>query len=232
MAEPTATSRVLETPELLEMIVSSLPPLEILVNQRVSPMWHGVISNSPPIQRALFLRPDWSLEAKSFNAWRPVNKPGERPKNNRMLRRVLDGRYPTVTLKITNDDEPEREGMESPDDSFDLHVPRKSKSDYGHWSWDVNITYPGDMSPSEDPAVLYENASWRKMFICQPPCTSLHIVRRNQRSTRAAIECDTGIKMDLFIKKASEATELWKTWTSSDRDLHFEGAIKCSSIEE
>ncbi|KAL1296665.1 hypothetical protein AAFC00_000146 [Neodothiora populina] len=231
MASSSAAQLVLDTPELLENIVSFLPPLELLVAQRVSQIWRGVITNSPTIQRLLFMRPDWSLETKSYNARRPINKPGERPRNNLMLRRILDGRYPTVTLKITSDAEQDS-GASTRDDESSIDVPRKDKPSSGHWSWDVNITCPADRLPSIDPAVLYEHASWRKMYMCQPPCTSLHLVRRWQRSTKAAITCDTGIKMNLFMQKASQANEAWKTWTSSDMDYHYEGAIQCSSIQE
>lgn len=150
-----------------------------------------------------------------------------------MLRRVLDGRYPTVTLKISNKDEEEDTGVSAPEGTFGIDVTRKSKPESGHWSWDVNITYPADMLPTTSPAILYENASWRKMYICQPPVTSLHLIRRWQRSSTPAMECETGITMDFFMEKASKAKEAWgQLFIGGDRDWHFEGAIKCSSIEE
>lgn len=235
MAESSAAQRVLETPELLEMIVSSLPPMEILVLQRVSQIWHGVIVNSPPIQRLLFMRPQWELEGKSFSAWRPVNRPGDRPRNNRMLRRILDGRYPTVTLQITNDDEEPEHRVEVQNDTLGVTVPGRSRPDNGHWSWNINITYPADQLPSENPAVLYEKASWRKMYICQPPCKSLYLVRNSkwQKSAHPAIECETGITMQDFMDKVSKAKEAWNNlYIGSDRDWHLEGGIKCSSIQE
>lgn len=234
MTVPDAAQRVLETPELLEMIISDLPTLEILVLQRVSPVWHGVISNSPAIQKLLFLRSDWNLEGKSFNAYRAINRPGERPRNNRMLRRVLDGRYPTVTMKISNDDPEEQEsGVRVPEDTAGIDAPRRSKPDVGVWSWDVNITFPADRLPASNSAIMYEGASWRKMYICQPPCTALHLVRRWQRSSSAAMTCDTGITMDFFMDKASSVKDAWHhLFIGGDRDWHFEGPIKCSSIEE
>lgn len=229
LSEPTAAQRVLETPELLEMVVSSMPPLQILLVQRVSTAWHDVISSSPTIQRLLFLKPNWNLEAKSFNARRPVNRPGDRPNNNRMLRRVLDGMYPTVTLKITNDAEDDVVGVSDPEDSFGVTAPRKDTPSSGHWSWDVNITYPANNLPTTNPAILYEKASWRNMYICQPPCTALHLVRRWQTSSQPAMACDTGITMDFFIENAAKARDAWR---ASDRDWHYSGPVKCSSIQE
>ncbi|GAB7354501.1 hypothetical protein MBLNU459_g4970t1 [Dothideomycetes sp. NU459] len=252
-----AAALVLDTPELLEMILSNLPPLQLLVLQRVSSVWHSLISTSPPIQRALFMRPDWTLEAKPFNAWQPGNRPGERPRNNRMLRRVLDGMYPTVTLKVTNAGDEAvdstTEIVDVPDTDFELG-PRGGRSSSssssggssgdnskgdpkrgatGHWSWDVNITFPADRLPTTDPAVLYAGASWRSMFICQPPCTTLHLVRRWQRAADPAIECPGGITMDVFMAKATKAKEAWnQLFIASDRDWHFEGPIRCSKIEK
>jgi len=227
--------QVLETPELLEMIISYLPLEEILVSQRVSHMWHGVTTNSPPIQRMLFMRPDWILKAASFNAWRPVNRPGERPRNNRMLRHVLNGDYPTVTLKITNDNDGDRttDDDDIVENDFGIEIPRKKKLTSGHWSWDVNLTYPASKQPCADSAIMYEKASWRKMYICQPPCTALHLVRRWQKSSQPAMECEDGITMDFFMDKASKAKELGNgLFVSSDGGVHFEGSIKCSSIQE
>lgn len=236
MHESTAAHHVLGTPELLELVISSLPPLEILVLQRVARAWRGVVSSSPEIQRMLFFRPDWNLEARKFDAWRPENRPGERPKNNRMLRRVLDGQYPTVTLRITNDgdDDADDSGVEMPDSTFDLPARReKEQRPSGHWSWDVNITYPADRVPSSDPAVLYEGASWRKMFICQPPCKELHLMRRWQKSSKPVIECEEGITMEIFMDKALKAKQSWnEAFIASDRDWHFEGPIQCSSVAE
>lgn len=119
----TAAQRVLETPELLEMVLSELPPTQLLISQRVNTLWHDLISNSPQLQQLLFMRPTWS-KAKPFNSHLPceANRPSERPRNNMMLRRVLDGRYPTFTPRVTSDKDEEEyadKGVEAPDTNPD-----------------------------------------------------------------------------------------------------------------
>ncbi|KAF2281039.1 uncharacterized protein EI97DRAFT_463436 [Westerdykella ornata] len=58
MPRPTATSRVLNTTELLELILHPIPPLELLTTlTRVSRKFHAVILASP----SLFFRPDATI---------------------------------------------------------------------------------------------------------------------------------------------------------------------------
>ena len=52
----TATSKALNTPELLEMILLALPCKDVLYAQRVSKAWRNSISSSPILQQALCLR--------------------------------------------------------------------------------------------------------------------------------------------------------------------------------
>ncbi|KAK8208993.1 hypothetical protein M8818_003957 [Zalaria obscura] len=240
-----AIIQVLQTPELLEQILSYLPPLQLLRIQRVAQLWNGTVSYSPELQRLLFMRPDWRLEAKAFDPWREVNKPGERPKNNRMLRRVLDGAYPTVTLKVTDSNpEPPRKSSdqemtsdgtlmseEAPSDGAFTPARRRSA---GHWSWDLNISYPADHPPHTDLALQYEKASWRRMYLSQPPCTALHLVRRWQRTAEPVLENPEGIKMGEFVDVAAKLslTPYNRLFKASDGDWHFEAPIKCSRYEE
>ena len=110
-----------------------------------------------------------------------------------------------------------------------------------HWSWDVCISFPADAHawppPNIHPAVLYPEASWRRMFLSQPPCTSLHLVRRWQRSPHAAMVGEEGIRMGGFVEEATREEDgkggWWhRSFVSSDRDWHFEGNIRVSSLEE
>lgn len=71
------------------------------------------------------------------------------------------------------------------------------------------------------------------MYLCQPPCESLHLVRKWQRSVNAAFVREEGITMGDFVDEATKTQERWHpSYISSDRDWHFEGNIKCSKIEE
>lgn len=237
--DATAPQRALETPEILEMILRSLPAIDLLLLQRTSRLWYGLIASSPQLQRTLFMRPDWDLEGKRNDPSRPINKPGERPRNNLLLRKVLGGAYPTMTLKMVSSDLQEEDDylVRDPWELSPDFRPRRpdDKAPGGHWAWDISIAFPADRlptSPASCPAIHYENASWRKMYLSQPPATSLHLCRRWQRASDAAIEDEQGITMGTFMDKASKAKESWnERFIGSDRDWHFEGPIRCSRFE-
>lgn len=52
-----ASAQVLQTPELLEMILLSVPCRDLLLSQRVDRMWRGTILGSLKLKRALFMVP-------------------------------------------------------------------------------------------------------------------------------------------------------------------------------
>jgi len=237
--EATAAERALQCPEILELILRSLSPVDLILQQRTSQLWYGTIATSPHIQRTMFMRPDWQLEAKRNNPKREVNKPGERPRNNLLLRKVLGDSYPTMTLKLVSPKAQEDEFLVR--DPYELSpdiVPQKptdrESSLSGYWAWDVSIAFPADRlpDPAKNPAIYYENASWRKMFLSQPPATSLHLSRRWQRAANAAVEDQDGITMGTFMDRALKAKDAWnEVFIGSDRDWHFEGPIKFSHFE-
>jgi hypothetical protein len=222
--EWTATEQVFHLPELLEMILLQLSQKDILLSQRTSRSFRHTTLGSPRLQKALFFAPEWNFEGRVFNAYSHSNRPGRKPENNRLLLRAFPGCYPTVTLVIENDNPTTQ----------DLDVGRTGNE---HWSWEVCISFPADRPPNTKPAVLYPEASWRRMFLSQPPCTSLHLVRRWQRSLNPAIVRGGGIKMGEFVNEATKTTgdghRNWHhSYISSDRDWHFEGNIKRPSFEE
>lgn len=83
------------------------------------------------------------------------------------------------------------------------------------------------------------------MFLSQPPCTNLHLVRRWRRSQWPAIVRVDGIRMGEFVDEVVGAgaedvdkedggaarTSWERRFVSSDRDWHFEGNIRCSRWE-
>lgn len=216
----SAASQVFHLPELLEVVLLNLPQRDLLLSQRVARSFRHTIQGSVRLQRALFFSPDWNLGGRAFDAYSANNWPGQKPENNRLLLRAFPGSYPTVTLFIVNDSPTPNE----------MAIGRRGSE---HRSWDVCISFPAERVPSCSPAVHHPQASWRKMFLSQPPCTSLHLVRRYQRSLNPAIVREAGITMGDFVEEATKTQEKWhKSFISSDRDWHFEGNIKYSSIEE
>ncbi len=248
----SALIQVFHLPELLELILLHLSQKDLLLSQRTSLSFRHTIRTSPRLQKALFFAPDWNLESRNLVSKSKSNRPRGKPENNRLLLRAFPGCYPTVTLVIVNDGD----GVQDSDSGGAVAQGQEElagRSDgrrvSEHWSWDVCISFPGrfystsglirsdtlvaDRPPNTSPAVLYPEASWRKMFLSQPPCTSLHLVRRWQRSLNPAIVREEGIKMGEFVDEATKTSCEWHhSYISSDRDWHFEGNIKCSSLGE
>lgn len=219
-ARESATDSFFRLPELLELVLLQLPPRELLLSQRTSRSFLEAVQNSIHLQRRLFFTADWKLEGRVFNAYSVSNRPGQKPENNRLLLRAFPGCYPTVTLVIVND-------SPTPNETA---IGRRGSE---HWSWDVCISFPVDREPQCHPSVLYPEASWRRMYLSQPPCTDMHLVRRWQRSSNPAIIREQGITMGDFVEEATRPQERWhKSWISSDRELHFEANIRYSSVEE
>ncbi|KAF2770613.1 hypothetical protein EJ03DRAFT_326239 [Teratosphaeria nubilosa] len=223
----SSINQVFRLPELLELILLNLPQRDILLCQRTSRNFRQTVEGSIRLQRALFFAPDWNLRGRSNDPYAATNRSDRRkPENNRILRRAFDANYPTVTLHIEN------------------HAPIPSESAIGkrgseRWTWDVCISFPaGDKTPTHRPAVDYPEASWRRMYISQPPPQTLHLVRRWQKSLNAAIECEEGITMGGFYEccraqNLKKTTDSWhESYVGSDGDWHMEGNIRCSSIEE
>ncbi|KAF2246175.1 hypothetical protein BU26DRAFT_63706 [Trematosphaeria pertusa] len=71
MANFSATSRAVATPELLELILSHLPPGDVLLAQRISKSWQTLISNSPTLQTLLYFRPP-SLASTTLTQLNPL----------------------------------------------------------------------------------------------------------------------------------------------------------------
>lgn len=242
MEHSTAVQVVFHIPELLENILRNLDVKELLLCQRVSRDFRRTVEGSLRLRRKLFFAPDWELEARLFDAYASNNRPGQRPDNNRLLRRAFPGSFPSITLVVAGDNEARvrlakassRPGSSSSTSS----VASKEEGHREHWSWDVCISFPADKLPDSAPAVHYPEASWRKMLLCQPPCQTLHLVRRWQRSMRPALVVEDGITMGDLVeaidrRRPSPDGRKWhESYISSDRDWHFEGNIRCNLAEQ
>lgn len=66
MAATAAAEKALVIPELLEAILMALPPLDVVVAQRVNQKFKNAIRDSPRIQRKLFYRPPSKDNSRSF----------------------------------------------------------------------------------------------------------------------------------------------------------------------
>lgn len=217
MSSPTAATRTFALPELLEQILLHLPQRDLLLDQRVSRPFHNTISSSPKLQRALFFAPDPFLPSSPITYLNPTTgttSAHTRPQNNRLLLRAFPGVYPTVSPVLVN----------LPPSREDLNLGRPGPES---WSWDLCISFPatGSALPAEtSAATAYEGASWRRMFLSQPPCKQLHLVRRWRKNPMVAIEREGGITMGDFVGEVEKGA--WSQgFVGSDRDWHFEGSV-------
>ena len=243
-----ATLRTLHLPELLEQILLHLPQRDLLLAQRTCTAFHQTITASPKLQRALFLAPDPHLPASPITYLNPstgTTSAHRKPKNNSLLLRAFPGIYPTVSPVLCNLP-PSREDV--------VH----GRPGAEVWRWDVCISFPaggagagaGAVAETEgttlpataNPATAYPTASWRRMYLSQPPCTALHLVRRWRRCGRKAIERAGGITMGDFVDEVTAKGAVMagagagagergdeSGWSegliASDRDWHFEGTV-------
>ncbi|SMQ48842.1 unnamed protein product [Zymoseptoria tritici ST99CH_3D7] len=218
----SAASRVFHLPELLESILLQLNTKDLLLGQRTTQDFRNTILGSVRLRRKLFLEPDWDLQGCGFAANNLNNRPGRKPLNNHLLLRAFPGCYPTITLVISSDGRSQQTTFAT-----------RGKDE---WSWDVCISFPADTKPIVSPAVTYPEASWRKMYLSQPPCKSLYLVRRWQRSLRPAMVREDGITMGDFFEEVTtdapgiEGKKWHHSYISSDRDWHFEGNVKCGAL--
>ncbi|KAK5742024.1 hypothetical protein LTR17_003532 [Elasticomyces elasticus] len=203
----SAVSHVLRLPELLELVLVHLSLSELLLSQRVSRGFRDSVRGSILLQRALFLAPNWRLEGEPA---------GQKPVNNRMLLRAFPSHYPTVSPVIVND-------SPTPEEYETGRRGSTSKT------WDVSVSFPADSITNCSPAVSYPEASWRSMYLCQPPCANLYLERRYQKSIRPAMIREDGITMGELVDETMGAKDkgVWhQSYISSDGDWHFVGTIK------
>ena len=225
--------QALGIPELLETILLNLGPRELLLSQRTCRTFRDTVQCSIRLKRKLFVEPDWTLEGQQFQPYSISNFPGSRPENNRLLLRAFPGCYPTIRLDMhPTNSRVGRGGAQQTSFTFG------GRRDSEQWTWDVCISFPAVRIPDLNPAVLYPEASWRKMYLSQPPCTSLYLTRRWQRSSRPAMIRESGITMGDFFDEATKPApgcdnRKWhQSFISSDRAWHFQGNLQCSSYEE
>ena len=150
MASPTAAQRVLAITELLEGILKLTPGKTILTSQRVSREWRKVVKNSIALQRALFLAP---ISAEMIRLWMACevdcdfySEWHQYPSEDNKIAVALNPFLSTVIGHVSNE-------VIFDDDMF-KHV------------WCSG----NDAHTTNNPAMDYPEASWRKMFFTQPPC--------------------------------------------------------------
>lgn len=169
MTTDAARKAVFDTPELLENIISFVPPTDIRTKvQRLSRQWKDAVDSSPVIKNKLWMKasnmtavqPAWFTNMDeqlmpAYSFWGTVGMPvySHVMTINPVVLRGLEG-----SLRISFDKDLQHEPLE------------KSNGDLVH-SEVVDFTHdkPGGR-PS--PLVLELHGSWRDMYLANPPITT------------------------------------------------------------
>jgi hypothetical protein len=140
----SATAKVLETYELLEMILCQSAPRDVLCYaQRVSCLWRDVIKNCQQIRKLLWFKP-WAKD--------------ELPKNRNIVNPFI------LSFFLRDQDE-----CNNDEDCLFCEGEEDFNEDEAHPNWDPEMFYEIDWSKiKEDPRYGQKNASWRRMLLVQP----------------------------------------------------------------
>lgn len=157
--------KVFNTPELFEAILLELPPLGLVLAQRVSMFWHDTIMSSTRLRQKLFLKR--SLSRKTTLSQMPIVNP--------MLERVLylagveaapviDGAHTTYECQQVSDYDP-WDKDEKVDHGYSIHI---KLCGYCGYEIDENDDLIGS------PFTFFDNraipsGSWSKMLVSDPP---------------------------------------------------------------
>ncbi|KAL1652257.1 hypothetical protein SLS58_000384 [Diplodia intermedia] len=215
---------VLDTPELLELILSKLPVKDLLLAQNVCKTFNTAIASSPTLQQALFLRPfpatatppSLSTSTKLFHY------PGHEPTIDRWERN------PLLAVAFWP--------------WFDRSTP---ESIFFPLFWDYDTFKElGLADAAKRSALLRPEASWRRMLLTQPPAAELQVMlqtcNRGGTSMADATICPgNGLRMgllydvtcqELLASKPRALRRFRVQWHAADRKivLHFKCIRSCT----
>jgi hypothetical protein len=166
----TAAAQVGETAELVELILSYLPLLDIVTASVVSKTFRNVIFNSLTLQRKLFLRPTNALP----QYWLPLERFGPRTTFRTVTVDATSEIFePTAESKIEHDDLPLRVVsvcplLETPSEAQGFWARHETSSDMLGWN-------PSSTSPHQWYLLPTKKVTgpWKDMFLTNPPCKSV-----------------------------------------------------------
>ncbi|OCK73612.1 hypothetical protein K432DRAFT_430496 [Lepidopterella palustris CBS 459.81] len=197
---PTAQTRVLSTPELLEIILLALDTRSLLLAQRISTHFLAVITLSPRIQHKLFFRPR-PVSSKLF-PHHISPSPSPSTETSWILNPLLALHFPLFFL------------------------PKHPSSWYDLPTYDSFGLLPWAESEELRERFMRPEASWRRMLVTQPPSTRLGVVktvssRGRERGVAGWVEAegDRGVTMAMLYDIAL-AFVSWHRVSSFGTQVH------------
>jgi hypothetical protein len=157
----------LDTTEILENVLSFLPPHTLFVIQRVSQQWRNIIAASPPIQEKMFLR----CRVKSPEVWMLTN-PG--PRRDLTLPQYANPVYPDRKFRTVSASEVESGVWKKSSGGIEhLFTPVTLspflRREYGIISYYIeatNISMWTDVMPTK---ALAQHSSLKNTYLTDPP---------------------------------------------------------------
>lgn len=174
-----AVAQVLETVELLENVLLHLDANKVFVLQRVSIGWRNTINQSIRIKRVLFLasvgghtvQPIAKAIGPDIGDAIPVYAPGTLTLNVQHIHHC----FSPATRNMISDPELSGDIEGRLDGMCQVTVGRKGKARA------VQFARAGPSNRSAGASLerlwqdFHNNASWKRMFLTQPPCTAIQV---------------------------------------------------------
>lgn len=174
----SAANRVVNVGELLELILPHLPFKNILLSQRVCNLWRQTVLLAPKLQQALFLRPRLAkyawlqdnshYEQEDSSAYGEIDYDNMTTPGRGFLRKVPLSYTLSAQQISTGHFSIKQSGYLHP---LYEHVCAYSMADYAGAEQNQTVVllrrnkFNGGFLPSN----RHGEASWKKMFWCQPP---------------------------------------------------------------
>lgn len=208
---PTATQTALSTYELLEQILLHLPIHDLFTLHRISKPWHSLLNRSVPLQERLFLKPTSS----------PVNPIQSLYNHYSGRTRAI---YPPLPLQLNPCGEVA--GLYSQSSGRGHRIPLLT---FGISDQNLFLQFEIKGIPIYEKRILHERASWRRMFLTQPPVTAVNFefLRRDPHDGAVTVFNPAGVTWgDLQEMSGMMAREFWEE-TGRDSESTFESLSFC-----
>lgn len=205
-------------PELLENIICQLPEQSILTSAtRVCKFWKILIDESPTIQRKLY-----------FTASAAVVKPYQYWPNS--VHTVPQ--YESVRLNPLIHASPWSYGISE--------TPYNQGYALDRIAGDRSMSFPLDICETDKPAMSQTCASWRRMYLTQPPCSQLYILLDYRKEERTSLvykdECGITLgRLDDFVVRAARthaALLYFDQKYNTEHDFFFDVRAKQTGLTE
>lgn len=197
-----AATAVLNTNELLELILTHLPIRDLARSQRVCRLFLGLTLTSPILQTKLFHRPApanahlqwaWSPQVGDYENWEPTYLTTSPTPTD-----IADAATNGISIEPIGVLHPALDEGRTP---YGLSHTIETKFDWNRMrTWACN------------------DGNWREMHVTQPPSTEISVSYKKRHETpidsdsKIMLEDPTGIRLGAILDKTLELLQHWSDW--------------------